>query len=452
MDSNIRKKVFTPLASGSLSALVSDFCIHFRGKKITVPALLTSDGKTFRFRVHFMSATPPAGLGEFTTQLQTVADRLTVSGQIDGEIAFQCRDVFRPAGGTTRSRGTSTISFNSSQMEFKAEGSDKLDNRQLASLLKAEPPPGALPSEGHSFTAHIIFVGPKLRIRDSGSAIKRTNDFLGEAASSSADTHVFAGHGYEGALIQTDDELHLHLRSTSAGSVPAAKIAPLVDRTCRSIGFAFGFHPWPAYREIRVDHRLKERWLSPRLGLKQTFFAPISEALWAHYHGQKANPLFRIIPLIEAGLGKLKPSERKRIETLLWHVRSADLSELPDSTKMLILCAAFDGLMQLISGFSNKAKTPATNKVWRKASRALNLSWDGWTNGIFAIRNKYRNDLSHGRLWVRDEKDLTSDVFDYAKLGCAFMTVIAAWCGYDGPVLADPFQPRQAIIRDLIAK
>ena len=47
----------------------------------------------------------------------------------------------------------------------------------------------------------------------AGTEVTTTNDFLGEAASSTADTHQFESDTWEGALIQQGPELHLHLRS-----------------------------------------------------------------------------------------------------------------------------------------------------------------------------------------------------------------------------------------------
>jgi hypothetical protein len=55
------------------------------------------------------------------------------------------------------------------------------------------------------------------------------------------------------------------------------------------------------------------------------------------------------------------------------------------------------------------------------------------------IRKKHRDHLSHGRLWILE--DASSDAYftDYPRLGCAFMTIIAALCGYSGHIVDDPF-------------
>lgn len=447
MDAKIREIVFTPLSAGTLSAIVSDFRIELPTGNIEVPALLTGDDERFLFTLHFMQPVPPADLGNLRKQFVTQADQLTISGQINGEIAFRCRDIFPPSGLTTRSRGTSTITMRSSRMELIAEGSDTLDSREMRARLKMEE---RAAREHVSFDAHVIFHGPKLRIRDSGTEITRKNDFLGEAASSSADTHVFAGGGYEGALIQNKDELHLHLRSTEQdAALDAASPSELVDHVAQSVAFAFGFHPWPVYREVRIDHRVKERWLSPHLNLSQTFLAPVSESLWSTYHGQRSSPLYSIVPTVAAGLSRMDPTERKRTETLLWIVRSSDLSAMPESTKLLMLCSALDGLLQLIAGAADGSKRLKTNSLWRKASDQLGLSWDKWTEGIFEMRGKYRDTLAHGRLWIPEERPIDQHFTDYARLGCAFMTLIAARWGYDGPMIADPLEPRKVIIRDI---
>jgi hypothetical protein len=303
--------------------------------------------------------------------------------------------------------------------------------------------------QSSDFDAHVIFHGPKLRIRESGSETKEKNDFLGEITNSAADTHVFSGDGYKGALIQRGEELHLHIKSEERKDVRDLDASDLVDRVARSVGFAFGFHPWPVYRELRRDHVVVERWLSPRLGLSQSFLAPVSEALWHTYFSERTNPLFSIIPTVARGLATLRPNERERIETLLWHVHSSDMSKLPRSTQMLILCSALDGMVEVIAGVDNKIKRLATDKLWRRANDTLGFSWESWLKGIFALRGKYRHDLSHGRLWLPEERDFAEDMGDYARLGCAFMTLIAARCGYEGPLMADPYQRRKVIIRSL---
>jgi len=443
MDSKVRKGLYAPLSAGTLSAIVPELHIKLRDREAVVPALLTSNKKEFTFSIHFTSVRPPDWLVTRNKQYFTRADQLTIAGELDGEFAFQCRDIFPPAGGTFRSPGTSSIELYSKRLELVAHGADVLTSLELDRLLKgARQKKGA----GTSFSAHIIFDGPKLRIRDSGSETKRQNDFLGKAVSSTFDTHMFAGEDYEAALIQKDQELHLHVRSKDNARV--RRPPALIDRIVRSVAFAFGFHPWPSFREVRIDHRIYERWICPKFELPQTFLAPISEALWASYFGDKNNPLYRIIPTVEAGMRKQTRAERNRIETLLWHVRSSDFSQLPHSTKMLILCSAMDGLLQVITGTENEKDRLRTDRLWRKACEELRLSWEKWMSVIFKLRGRHRHDLSHGRLWVSEDRGF-EDFQDYAQLGCAFMTIIAARCGYEGPILADPYKPRKAIISDL---
>lgn len=439
MDSKVRKLLFKPLSEGGMSAMVPDFRIELQnGKKVRVPALLTTDGKQFLFALHFTKSTPPERLGHLEKKVVTLADQIVITGQINGEIAFRSL-VFPPGGYTSRSRGTSTLSLHADRMELIAEGTEKWSNRRMRKALGM--PPKLDRNERTSFFAHVIFHGPKLRIRDAGSKTTSVNDFLGDAVSSSFDTHVFADTGYEGALIQKDDELHLHLRSKE-GNERIVDPKDLLDRVASSVAFAFGFHPRPAYRELKVDHRVVERWISPKFDLKQTFLAPVSDSLWSTFRADKDSAVHTIIPTVAAGLQALATSERERIDTLLWHVRSSALSGLPDSTKLLILSAALDGLMKVIAGVPEASQREKTDRVWRRASDLVRLSWEDWSEGIFALWGRYRHNLSHGRLWIPEEAEGNDDVLHYAELGCAFMTIIAARCGYTGPIMANPFELR----------
>lgn len=457
MDKIVRELLFTPLSAGTLSAIIPDFCIELPSEEIRAPALLTCDEGNFKFTVHFMEGVPPAGLGDSKKKVLAKKDQIAVSGQINAEIAFCCRDVFPPNGKTIRGRGTSTIVLRSSKLELVPQKGDTLTSEQLESVfekINAANPKfvsndkkiSDSPSPKKStFHAHVIFHGQKLKIHDAETKKSEINDFLGEAIQESIDTHIFSGDGYEGALIEIDNELHLHLRSKENDPTEITDLCELTDRIIWSVGFTFGFHPWPTYRELRIDHKVEERWISPRLFLKDTFLAPVSESLGWSYFEKQENPIHAIIPTIAAGILSLEKIESGRIKELFWHVLSSDLSTVPYSTKILNLCAAIDGLMQVVTGNADTENPPGFNQMLKSTGNVLGLS--EWVEKTLSIRKKYRNDFAHGRLWLRDEN--LEHMHDYAQLGCAFMTIIAARCGYEGPILADPFGPRQVIISAL---
>jgi hypothetical protein len=449
MEDKIRKLLFQPLVKGTLSAIVPDFAIELKSGRVEVPARLTSEDDSFKFTLHFMGAQPAAGLGRNEKNLMGKADQLTVRGQIEGEVAFGCSDVFPPVGGTTRSRGTSTIEVTSSLMHLTPEGSDLMTTSQIESRLGIEAQPGD--DDICDIRAHIIFHGPELRMQNAGTERKTKNDFLGEAVSSSTDTHVFSGVGYEGALIQKDEELHLHIKSEDKISKKTDPVE-LVNRVIGAVAFTMGFHPWPAYREIRNNHLIIERFISPHLNLKQTYLAPVSGSLWSTFRLESTNPLHSIIPTIANGMGALPEAVFSRLEILLWNVRSSALSDLPHSTKMLTTCSALEGLVKLIINHDRKSKKTA-QIIWKEASDVLQITWDGWTKEIFDLWYRHRNSLAHGNLWEMEEKEEIGDYFlDYPKLGCAFMTLVAAWCGYRGPILADPFAPKATVIENIKVK
>lgn len=121
-----------------------------------------------------------------------------------------------------------------------------------------------------------------------------------------------------------------------------------------------------------------------------------SESMWAHFHGDQANPFHRIIPIITGGLRRISESQRKKLTMLLWHFRTGTLRTLPSSTRLLILCAVIDGLLKLIA----EARDPehaATDKTWQKANDVLGFSWDKWTSGIFEVWGKAS---SFARSWL----------------------------------------------------
>jgi hypothetical protein len=441
MDRHIRDTLFEPLKKNILSAIVPEFIFQSGEHEISAPAQLVRDDDEFKFTLHFNTGKPPPELESVRGGFFNEADKKSVRGQINGEIGFRCDDVFPPSTMTTRSRGTSIVSLTSHRMHLVAEGTDQMTTKEVQRFI-GEDTDDEDP-ETSRFNAHLIYHGPKLKMFGAGTEITTKNDFLGEAASSSADTHQFEADTWEGALIQQGLELHLHLRSREDADVDLSEeeMIDVIDRANQAVGFVLGFNPWPAYREIRINHRVVERWLSPTFGLPTTYLTPVSKSMWAHFLSHPANPFHRILSTITEGLGRIPESERKKLTMLLWHFRSGTIRALPSSTRLLILCAVIDGLMKLIG----KARDPehaATNKTWRDASDALGFCWDKWTKSVFEVWSKHRHLLAHGWLWMGEEMDSQEFFIDHARLGCAFLTFAAAYCGYEGPIMADPFKNR----------
>lgn len=448
MDKRVRELVFEPLRQNILSAIVPDLIFTAGDKEIAAPAQLARRDDEFRFTLHFNSGQPPAELQSVRGGFFGDSDKKTIRGQINGEITFRCDDVFPPATMTTRSRGTSITVLNSHRMHLVAEGTDQMTTEEVHQLL------GHAAEAEHEtqtkFTAHLIYHGPKLKMFYEGTDVVTKNEFLGEATTSTANTYQFISDLCEGALIQQGLELHLHLKSRENTSVhlSADQVSDVVDCVGQSVGFALGFHPWPAYREVRINHKISECWLSPRFDLATTYLTPVSEAMWAHFLADKGNSFHRIVPTIADGFKRIPNENRKKLTTLLWHFRSGTGGDLPSSTRLLILCAVIDGLMKLIAEASNP-KHAATDRTWRKANDTLGLSWDKWTKDVFAVWGKHRHLLAHGWLWLGEELDAQEFFTDHARLGCAFLTFVAAYCGYDGPIMADPFTNRIITISEI---
>jgi len=441
MKDDVRKLLFRPLSTGSLSVVVPNLTVELPGRTVSAPAHLTGGPDGFMFTLHFQESQPDLHLQ--VGRVFTEEDQITVRGQIAGELAFQCR-VFPPVEGKKFGSGGSTVILEASRMELPPESFDRFTSSDLAAIFGK--PVEAVDGRPRSFYAH-IFHGPALKMHDAGTKTVTTNDFLGEATRSSKDTHMFTCEDYEGALIEEAEELHLHIRSKKNQPSKVKDPVKLVDLVTKTTAFIGGFHPWPTYREVRVDRRVVERWICPKLNLKQTYLAPVSTRLWLR---ESTELLGVIIPTVAAGLGSLSDGQQDHLDFLIWHLRSSELSDLPNSTKLLVLCAGLDGLMKLIAGYQ---MTPSSKKkakqIWKEANDILQLSWEHWTAEIFDLWSKYRNSLAHGWLWIPEADDVAANFTDYPRLSCAFSIIVAAWCGYEGPIVANPMEEQFTEIKRL---
>jgi hypothetical protein len=445
MEARIRSLVFEPARSGTLNVIVPACRVIGPGWEITAPAQLTRDEDRFRFELHFNSVKPPAELARNGKSVFTSDDHLKLEGKINGETFFRCSDIFPPVESFSSSGGTSRVKCYSKRLEIVPEGSDLETTDQIREAL-GEPPVD--PVKPKSFSAHLVYDGPKLIQKGSRTTVTTQNDFLGEATASSMDTHSLAGDGWEAAMIQKDSEVHLHLRATQQTLITSGKdLAELIECINIAVGFVLGCNPWACYREIRFDHIVFERWLSPHFMLSTTFMVPVSAAMNAHFRSDPKNEVHAIIAAIADGLRRFDSETREKLAVLLWHFRGATHKELPSSLKLLTHCAVLDGLIKLIAGYRSHNEDAPTTKAWAKAHAALGLPWDKDANPLFnELFGKHRHVLAHGWLW-RDETTPVGEIFeDLAGLGMGFIFLVAAYCGYRGPILVDPYRNKMTVI------
>src|SRR6266446_2042917 len=200
MEKRVRELLFEPLRQNVLSAIIPDLGFKSGNQEILAPAQLVREDDEFKFTLHFNTGQPPVELRALRGGFFNNADKKTVHGQINGEISFRCDDVFPPSTMTTRSRGTSITVLDSHRMHLVAEGTDAMTTKQVRKLLKQDKDEKRPESPG--FSAHLIYHGPKLTMRDGGTRTITRDEFLGERSSSSADLHQFQSDGWEGALIE----------------------------------------------------------------------------------------------------------------------------------------------------------------------------------------------------------------------------------------------------------
>lgn len=443
MQSKVRNLVFEPLVERSLNQIVPDFTIELPEGPITAPAQLSVEDGRFLFAIHFVDGLPPEELFQRKKTSYTQEDTFAVKGQIGGEVAFVCDGVFPSFNTTTRSRGTSTLFLDAVRMHITAEGTDIMFDSEVCELPGEQVSTAARQIK---YRAHSIFHGPELRMMNGTSETVQTNDFLGEASSRTLDTHLLSGPGYEGALIQKDKEIHMHIRTVNGHHWNRESWKKLIKSLEQAVGFTHGFQPWPVYCELRSDGKVDERWLACHQALDQTSLSPISRALWSQSRGDKSNPIHQIIPTIASGLLALHDDKQKGISNLLWQFRAMEFSDLPHTTKLLMVCSILDGAMKVIAGMSDPKQKPQTDKTWKSACTIAGLSWDKWGSTLFELFGKHRHELAHGWLWHANFEKPTDYFNDYPKLCGGLNTLIAAACGYAGAVMTDVYKSQATII------
>src|SRR5437899_1596783 len=189
MDKHIREVLFEPLRKDTLSAIIPDFTFLSGDQEVSAPAQVVRDDDDFQFTLHFDSGKPPTELQSVRGGFFNDDDKKTIRGQINGEISFRCDDVFPPSTMTTRSRGTSIAVLKSHRMNLLAEGTDEMTTEEVRKVI-GQTPDDQREKTGR-FTAHLIYHGPKLKMFGAGTNVLTRNDFLGEAATSTTDTHQF---------------------------------------------------------------------------------------------------------------------------------------------------------------------------------------------------------------------------------------------------------------------
>ena len=165
MNNRIRGIIFDPLLRGELKALVPDLTVDLAAGPVAAAALLSQDGEQFVFEMHFVRSGLPHEWPVIAGGIYARENCQTIRGRINGEIAFECRDVLPPSSIIQRNDGSSVVMLQSGCMNL-ISGVDEISSRRIHELL-------GLGSEndqkaGTSFHAHLIYHGPKERTDSKG--------------------------------------------------------------------------------------------------------------------------------------------------------------------------------------------------------------------------------------------------------------------------------------------
>lgn len=429
MKKEVRELLFEPLSKGRLQITVPILEIAAKdGETWKVPAEMTWNGREFILRIFDNQLQDDAitqifGLTEDPTEglILNETTAVKVRGHLAGRVYFECE--VQPTGGRHfRRPGICSIDLRTQKLHL------------TDSAIRAHQQELTRGKVSAAYSAHVIFHGPKLQIRDGSSKVTTTNEFLGDWYSETMNTHSFESDTWGAALIQKDAELHLHLSPKKDLEYeqllddPREILRDIMD----SVGFTHGFKAWPVYYSFWSPKYGREEWLRPDFNLKQSDDRPVQGPAFYHPRMPASGPYENIIPVIAEGLKLLPAASKKRLKFLLWNVTEVSTVQLPDSTTMLILTSAIDGILQIAAQMEDGGNT---RKFWKDGAKRLDLQWEGWVEGIFELRKKYRDDIAHGRLWHIQEIDSADYFRDYPKLASAFAILFARLCGYAGPMI-----------------
>ncbi len=181
MDKIIRDSIYSPLVAGNLGVLVPDLIVELPGNAINAPAHLSGGQGKFKIALHLEQTKDETKLLKLEKSVFSEGDQWTIKGRIGGVIPFQAK-VFPACESVWHGGGSLTVIFNASRLDLVAEDKEATNPT--------------------SFEAHLIFRGPRLKLKNAGTNTVSKNDYLGELTKSSTDTYLFAGEKWEAALIQ----------------------------------------------------------------------------------------------------------------------------------------------------------------------------------------------------------------------------------------------------------
>lgn len=418
-----------------------------------------------------------------------------IEGRIEGVLPFRAPSVCPEPCGLHNDRVV--LHPDTRTIELLATGTDAMDDRQIASLLKdleekkeqfeaGETIPLAGPEP--EFRQTIFFAVLRdfeLLFADQATRKSEENPFLGESWSTSRDTFIGENVDWQYALIQRGPDLHVHLRSKH-GAPDLGE--PEEQRRLRvflnSIAFVHGQHAWPSFVEHRRNHRLvldrihlqeaaarsSHAVFSERLAyaskpaewsfggvlekcyefLRQesAFVDEVSRLLYlSREAGSRGVPgrigALTICSLLES-LVRLAYEERvtplrKTGEAEAFHQAKEQIAEHIESRKTA--CGeseAYDRLLRIV----RSAHAVRIEDQFRAVLDHLGLRSDWWDE-IMALWKETRHPLSHRMASGEEsEENVKSNMMARSRLAGAINAIVLRLVGYSGPVRLSAFEDK----------
>jgi hypothetical protein len=322
-------------------------------------------------------------------------------------------------------------SFGFQRIHFPPAGADSLNTDELLDQLheahkKVNPTvtEPRKPRKGEPEDEHFAIIpGVKLLIRPDKIVSNVTHPFLGE--SNSFAYNCFQGEIGAGQFCLQDKEGDLLVyfnRPTKTGVTSGISSVSIFEGILKAVGFTHDVHPWPYYRQFRVDHRIQTRWVKPPPMCMTDGLLPMLEGRLRQASDSRS--LF-----IKAAEFFAAGDEQSEIfDRALWLLHASNPHGMVFELRVLTLCSILEGLVKPHAG----GNLGSNSDAWKKGIEKLGLDWDGWFEKVYQSWKDYRNKLAHGFDVLPSAANPIDIMNVYSRIFAAIYIIMARQMGFAG--------------------
>ena len=334
-------------------------------------------------------------------------------------------------------------SFSFQRIHFPPSGADSLNIDELLDLRHEQKVKGGAPDQPREPRKSepeeeyfAIIPGVKLQIRPDATVSNITHPYRLESIHTSCNCFYGKIAAGEFCLEDKDGDLWVYFRRplNAAGTIPSA--ASVFEGILKAVGFTHCVHPWPYFRQHRVDHRVEERWVRPPQACEMDGLLPMCEGRLRQATDSR-NLFIKAVEFFAAG------DERSEVfDRALWLLHASNPNGMAFEIRVLTLCSVLEGLVKEHAGGSLGSNLDP----WKRAVANLCLDWDGWFEKVFQSWKDYRNKLAHGFDVLPSATNPIDIAHVYSRIFAAIYVIMARQMGYTGKLEASMLENRDAIV------